>query len=206
MMPKFFHRKKDKSAEPGPVTRMRGPNPPGHETGSVNPLARRFVSDDEPDTIDLKDAPRFQPVDESIDPPTDARNRDAQGQDKKADKTSEQNNPVSGFLVVINGPGQGAFGVIRQGVNPIGSSPGQAVVLDFGDDTITAQNHCLLTFDPQTAKYYLQHGGGEIPTFINDSPVVAPVQLHSGDRLKLGQTTLLFRPLCGEDFSWETTN
>ena len=45
--------------------------------------------------------------------------------------------------------------------------------------------------------------GGEAIVYLNDNAVTAAAQdVKSGDKIEVGKTTLLFVPLCGEDFEW----
>ncbi len=104
--------------------------------------------------------------------------------------------------MIIKGPGCGEFAPLCRAVNSIGRSQEQAVTLDFGDGAIASKDHCFLTFEPEASKYYLQDGDGKEPTLVNDSPLAAKIELNSGDRIRLGETVLLFRPLCDEKFSW----
>ena len=39
--------------------------------------------------------------------------------------------------------------------------------------------------------------------YLNGEEVDSPQTLKGGDKIELGQTTLMFVPLCGGDFSWE---
>jgi hypothetical protein len=40
-------------------------------------------------------------------------------------------------------------------------------------------------------------------TYLDDSPLLAPAVLAGGERIRLGQTLLLFVPFCGEHFDWD---
>ncbi|MEM1412252.1 MAG: FHA domain-containing protein, partial [Pseudomonadota bacterium] len=53
-------------------------------------------------------------------------------------------------------------------------------------------------------QFFLQHGGGKGVTYLNGSALLEPTTLESGDRILLGATELLFRPLVGEDFDWSS--
>ena len=110
--------------------------------------------------------------------------------------------PVVGWLVVIEGPGKGRYVQLGHGQNSIGREK-QRVTLDFGDSQISRENHATLTYDPKNKGYFLQQGTGTNLAYLNDQPVLSPTPLEPFARIVLGNTTLLFVPLCGENFSWE---
>jgi hypothetical protein len=204
-------REKPKSAEDMP--RMRGRNRPEKDhrepfgssirPSSDNPLARRFMDDEEPATIELEQHAGFDETAQAAVP--ESATREFAG-DERDGQTAEQPSPsdhVAGFLVIVEGPGRGVISNIFYGVNSIGRDPSQRLSLDHGDELISRQNHCLVTYDPASRKFYLQPGGGPNPTFLDGSEVSAPVELTAGNQIGIGATVLRFLPLCGEDFSWE---
>lgn len=111
--------------------------------------------------------------------------------------------PVVGWLVIVGGPGRGTFVRLGYGLNAIGRAADQRARIDFGDSEISRKNHASLTYDPRGRKFYLQHGGGQNLTYLNDTPVLQPVELIGGETIQLGGTTLRFIPLCGPDFEWQ---
>jgi len=112
-------------------------------------------------------------------------------------------NPVVGWLVVVEGPGRGHSLILGYGQNSIGRESGNRVVLGFGDPQISRQKHAILTYDPRGRKFYLQHGESTNLTYLDDSPVLAPVALSGGELIRIGDHTILkFVPLCGDEFDW----
>lgn len=110
--------------------------------------------------------------------------------------------PVVGWLVVIEGPGKGSFLKLGNGQNSIGRGKDQRVCIDFGDDLISRQNHATVTYDPRGKNFYMQQGSGVNLAYLDDAPVLTVHSLKPLSKLSLGNTTLLFVPLCGENFSW----
>ncbi len=111
--------------------------------------------------------------------------------------------PVVGWLVVVQGPGKGNFRPVFPGSNTIGRSPTQRIAIDFGDDSISSEKQAFLVYDGRKRQFQL------VPNLeksnlahLNDSAVLANTEIKAKDRLTIGQTTLLFVPLCGEDFDW----
>nr|WP_321482424.1 FHA domain-containing protein [uncultured Cohaesibacter sp.] len=107
-----------------------------------------------------------------------------------------------GWLVVIKGPGKGCSREIYYGMNSLGRGPEERIPLDFGDASISREAHAFVTFDEKQSEFYISHGGKSNLVRLNDAPVLAPQLLKHGDRIEIGQTELMFVPLCGEAFNW----
>ncbi|MEM1428683.1 MAG: FHA domain-containing protein [Pseudomonadota bacterium] len=107
-----------------------------------------------------------------------------------------------GWLVVVDGPGRGASFTLQDGVSSIGRGEDQVVRLDFGDTSISRQMHASVAFDDEMERFYLGHGGKSNLVRLNDRPVLSTEELTDGAHIRIGETTLRFVALCGEDFSW----
>lgn len=107
-----------------------------------------------------------------------------------------------GWLAVIDGPGRGASFTLQAGVSAIGRGEDQAVRLDFGDNSISRSNHALLAYDGEQRKFFLGHGGKRNIVRLNDRPVLSTEEIANNDQIRIGETTLHFIALCGEDFDW----
>ena len=113
--------------------------------------------------------------------------------------------PVVGWLVVVEGPGKGHAMQLGYGSNPLGRGATDRVKLDFGDDQISRNGHAVVTYDPRGRQFYVQHGGGTNLTYLGDQPVLAPVELPALSHITIGNTILRFVPLCGAEFDWQDT-
>jgi hypothetical protein len=113
-----------------------------------------------------------------------------------------QADPVAGWVVVVKGPGRGGFCPVFVGMNSIGRDKSQRVSLDFGDDSISREQHAFITYDEEQRRFYLQHGGKSNLVRLGDQPVMMPTELQPNDVIRIGKTTLRFFPCCGPDFSW----
>lgn len=107
-----------------------------------------------------------------------------------------------GWLVVVDGPGRGASHPLFQGVSTIGRSDDQTVPLDYGDTSISRQNHAAVAYDEEQNSFYIGHGGKANLVRLNGMPVLSTEPLTTGDRIRIGETTLRFVALCGSEFSW----
>lgn len=118
----------------------------------------------------------------------------------QASTTTEQF-PV-GWMAVTDGPGRGAVITLFDGVSQIGRGEDQAVRLDFGDTSISRSNHAAMAYDAEQRTFFVGHGGKANLVRLNDRPVLSTEAMQSGDRLRIGETTLRFVALCGADFDW----
>ncbi|NSX53480.1 FHA domain-containing protein [Sulfitobacter sp. 1151] len=116
-------------------------------------------------------------------------------------KSKSDRYPV-GWIIVLKGPGRGESTSIKAGVSQIGRGEDQAIQLDFGDTSISRENHATIAYDDEQRKFFIGHGGKSNLVRLNEKPVLSTEDLYHGDLIRIGQTTLLFLALCGENFSW----
>lgn len=112
--------------------------------------------------------------------------------------------PVVGWLVVVGGPGRGRSIELGYGMNIIGRNPGNRVVLDFGDDQISGDDHFRVAYDGTHRQFHLVPGRGTNLVYLGGDPLLAPVALASGNELSVGSTRLRFVALCDAGWSWES--
>jgi len=124
---------------------------------------------------------------------------------ERSDSVSQDfhKDPLVGWLVVVSGPGRGVSLELGYGVNAIGRDQEQRVSLDFGDEEISRKAHASVIYDQKSRRFFVQHGDGINLTYVNDEPVLRPVELKGKELISLGNTKLIFVPLCGSDFEWE---
>ena len=103
---------------------------------------------------------------------------------------------------VVEGPGRGASLNIGYGNNRIGRAPTENVSLDFGDEEVSRENHATITFDGRHRRFYILPGQGRNLIYVNEQPVMAPLELTGGEEILLGQTKLRFVPFCSKSFDW----
>lgn len=108
-----------------------------------------------------------------------------------------------GWVIIIKGPGRGTSIAIGAGVSQIGRGDDQAVQLDFGDTSISRENHAAIAFDDEERKFYIGQGGKANIVRLNGRPVLSTEVLSDGDLIRIGETTMAFVAFCGEDFVWE---
>lgn len=133
------------------------------------------------------------------------RREDEERRQERASEDRGMDDPVVGWLVVVEGPGKGRAVPLGYGSNSIGRGATDRIKLDFGDEQISRSGHAVVTYDPRGRQYYVQHGGGTNLTYLGDQPVLAPTALPALSHISIGHTELRFVPLCGAEFDWQDT-
>lgn len=118
-------------------------------------------------------------------------------------RTDFHQEPVVGWLVVIGGPGLGAFRPVFEGNNSIGRAQTQRVPIDFGDDTISSEEQAFVRYDASDREFlFVPNLAKTNVVSINEIKPTTAVKLQPMDVITMGQTQLVFVPFCGEDFDW----
>lgn len=111
--------------------------------------------------------------------------------------------PVVGWLVVVGGPGLGAFRPIFEGNNTIGRSPTQRIPIDFGDDSISSEEQAYIRYDSLERSFlFVPNLAKTNVVSVNDKRPTAAVELAQMDVITMGRTQLVFVPFCGAEFDW----
>lgn len=117
------------------------------------------------------------------------------------EKSANTQFPI-GWLIVVEGPGRGASFTLTAGLSTVGRDADQTVSLDFGDATISRQNHIAIAYDEEENRTFVGHGGKANIVRLNDTPLLTTEDLNDGDRIKIGKTELKFVAFCTADFHW----
>lgn len=114
----------------------------------------------------------------------------------------EQSNvqPVVGWLVCVKGPMLGNDYRIHAGYNSIGREIGDIHIR--GDQTISREKHARIAFEHKSSRFFFGPDEGRNIVYVNGEMVMNSMELHAYDVITIGNTELLFVPLCGEHFSW----
>jgi hypothetical protein len=113
-------------------------------------------------------------------------------------------NPVTGWIICIEGPSKGRDYRVLMEKNFIGRSDGMDIQI-LGDNSIAKHNHAIIVYDPKKRQTILLPGDAQGLVYVNDEAIYAPVELHGYDVIELGKSKFLFVPLCGEHFEWQDT-
>lgn len=109
--------------------------------------------------------------------------------------------PVVGWLVCIEGPDKGRDYRIRSEKNFIGRSAQMNISIQ-NDNAISRENHAIVSFNPKKSNFKVHPGSSNGLVYLNDDDVDIPEMLKPYDIIELGETKLMFVPLCGENFQW----
>lgn len=110
--------------------------------------------------------------------------------------------PVVGWLVCVEGREKGRDYRIHTDNNYLGRSEKMDICVR-GDDTISRENHVIISYDSADKIYYCSPGDGRSIVRLNDKAIFQTVELKPYDRIMVGKTVLLFLPLCGQEFEWK---
>lgn len=122
-------------------------------------------------------------------------------------RTDFHQDPVVGWLVVVGGPGLGAFRPIYEGNNTIGRAPTQRIAINFGDEAISSEEQAYLRYDSVDRKFLLVPNLAKTNIVaVNEKKPTGAVELSAMDLITVGRTQLAFVPFCGLDFDWSELN
>lgn len=111
-----------------------------------------------------------------------------------------------GWLVVVSELGRGTSFALQDGVSKVGRGTDQTVSLNFGDNSISRDNHLSIAYDAELNKFFIGQSGKSNLVRLNNKPLLSTEELVSKDQIRLGETTLRFIALCENDFTWRTTD
>lgn len=134
--------------------------------------------------------------------PTSGRTQLVRGRVEVARSDFHQD-PVVGWLVVVGGPGLGAFRPLFEGNNTIGRSRAQRVPIDFGDDSISSEEQAYIRYDSVDRSYlFVPNLAKTNIVSVNNKKPTGALPLSAMDVITMGRTQLAFVPFCGDDFDW----
>ena len=192
-----------KAAQPSPVPPGAGAQPAARHpvplTGRV-PVDPGVASQQVPRT---QPAPRVQPGRTSATSQGgEARTQLLRGR-QKVSRAKFHQDPVVGWLVVVGGPGLGAHRSIYEGNNTVGRATTQRVAIDFGDDTISAEEQAYIRYDSADRSFlFVPNMAKTNVVQVNDKKPTGAVALQAMDVITMGRTQVVFVPFCGPDFDW----
>jgi len=111
--------------------------------------------------------------------------------------------PVVGWMACIAGPRRGQSFTLHAGKNFIGRGDDMDVQI-LGDLDVSRSNHACIAYDPKNRKFMLVPGDSDGIVYLENKSIFHATELMDLSRIQIGNTTLVFRPLCGEHFSWRT--
>ncbi len=111
--------------------------------------------------------------------------------------------PITGWLVVVKGPGLGQSVNLGSGMNTLGRDSDERVALDFGDKMISGKDHFRIIFDDANRVFFAAPGTGRNISRINGQIVANTMPLENYALIELSkQTHVRFVAFCNQDFDW----
>lgn len=110
--------------------------------------------------------------------------------------------PLTGWLVCIEGAEMGKDYRIHEEYNYIGRSPKMDICI-AGDGSVSWERHAIIAYDREERMFFFAPSSGGSIVRHNGRAVLNNVELKAGDQLKIGNSTFMFVPFCGENFQWE---
>jgi hypothetical protein len=111
--------------------------------------------------------------------------------------------PVVGWLVIVGGPGLGAYRPIFEGNNTIGRAASNRVPLDFGDESISSEEQAYVRYDSNDRSFlFVPNLSKTNIVQVNAKKPTAAVELAAMDVIVMGRTQLVFMPFCSAEFDW----
>lgn len=109
--------------------------------------------------------------------------------------------PVVGWLVCVEGNNKGSDYRVHNGYNYLGRSQSMDICVP-GDMHISNENAAVVAYDDIERLFYFGPGMGHNAVRINGKMCLGQMQLNAYDEITVGETKLMFIPLCGERFDW----
>ncbi len=110
---------------------------------------------------------------------------------------------LSGWLVIISKNGRGNSFPIAFGRNNIGRGSASKIHIENGDKSISREEHAVIIYDYKNNKFFAKHEKGQYLSYLNGELLLEMKELKSNDKLTIGNTELIFIPLCTNRFAWE---
>ncbi len=189
---------------PAPAETAANDRPPAPPSATEAALEARGARRAQAIDLELDDAPRTKVVrGTAATAPTDAVRTQLLRGRPNVKRTDFHQDPVVGWLVVVGGPGLGAFRPIYEGNNTVGRGRGQRIPIDFGDETISNEEQAYIRYDSVDRRFLLVPNLAKTNVVaVNDRKPTGAVELSAMDLITVGRTQLAFVPFCGADFDW----
>lgn len=107
---------------------------------------------------------------------------------------------VTGWLVCVDGAEKGRDYRLHMGFNRIGRSYQMDICLK-DDLAITRDNHCSVIYDDKNGQFLVKPSVGTV-TYLNGNILLSAEIIKTGDRIRVGQSTLELVAFCNGEKKW----
>jgi len=105
------------------------------------------------------------------------------------------------FLVCIDGPMTGASYVFQESRAVIGRQKNYEIAL-YRDISVSRSQHAIINYYSDSFRYTVSLGDPDKKVSVNGTFIESETDLKLYDVIGIGQTRLLFIPVCSEKFAW----
>ena len=117
------------------------------------------------------------------------------------EQSGHRNRRVVGWMVGVRGICRGVDYRLHEGKNYIGRD--RECDVEINDPKVSVGNVAQVVFDPRSKRFFSSDcDGTSTICYQNGEPLLGRSELKRYDRIELGDSELLFIPLCGEEFTW----
>jgi len=124
------------------------------------------------------------------------------GHTRKTESKEEKQILLAGWLVIVSEQQKGKHYPLTFGINNIGRDTQNHISIDNGDSSISRKKHSIVIYDYANNLFFFKHSEGQFLSYLNGSVVLDTKELKAYDKIKVGNTELIFVPLCNEKFKW----
>ena len=117
-------------------------------------------------------------------------------------KRSLGSEPVTGWLVCVEGAHFGEDFRLKSGRNFIGRATDMDVVVSK-DNAVSRERHAVVVYEPKGNMFLVMPGESKELCYLNDEVVLSPREIKANDILTVGDTKLMFIPCCSDVFTWD---
>jgi hypothetical protein len=114
---------------------------------------------------------------------------------------SRRFDPVTGWIICINGKERGRDYRIYSGANSVGRSIKMSIQIP-DDDSLSNVDHCKIIYDTKSNSFYLTPSSGNL-IYLNEESITQTVQLKKDDHIKIGKSDFMFMPYCEGSRKWD---
>ena len=111
--------------------------------------------------------------------------------------------PVTGWLVCVEGAHFGEDFRLKSGRNFIGRSSDMDVVI-AKDSAVSREKHAVVVYEPKGNMFLVMPGESKELCYLNDDVALTPKEIKANDILTVGETKLMFIPCCSPTFNWDS--
>jgi hypothetical protein len=127
--------------------------------------------------------------------------RTGEAEQPAAVKTAAPAGPVTGWLVVLDGPAKGRDLRLGVGRSFLGlDADGTPVTLSA--DAPLSTRRAVLVYDEEKSAFTLLPGSSQELCYLGGDAVLTPQPLTGGETLRMGGAAMKFVPFCGAEFHW----